>query len=115
MQKGRSVSCGASEGKNEILLKRGCKKWFHFLRLLFLKNKKAQNEYYKLSDERGGEKMMPRRCCGRRCKRPCQTAGIIFICLGAGLFLAYIIPYYLLISVLGLYLICMGICFIIRK
>lgn len=56
-----------------------------------------------------------KRCCGRRCKPPCRTGGIILVCLGAGLFLAYIIPYYLLITVLGIGLICAGVCVLLKK
>ncbi len=52
------------------------------------------------------------KCC--RCKRNC-TPGYFFIAIGVGLFLAYSIPRYLLITLLGLGFIGMGVCMIVRK
>lgn len=54
-----------------------------------------------------GDSMWKKRCCG--CKRPRRPIGHILVALGVGLFLAYIIPYYLLIALLGIALIVAGI------
>lgn len=41
--------------------------------------------------------------------------GAILIALGIGIFIANIIPYYLLIAMLGIALIVFGICYIIKR
>mgnify|MGYP003305698157 CR=1 FL=1 len=41
--------------------------------------------------------------------------GAILIALGLGIFIANIIPYYLLIAMLGIALIVFGICYIIKR
>lgn len=41
--------------------------------------------------------------------------GAILIALGLGIFIANIIPYYLLIAMLGIALIIFGICYIIKR
>ncbi|MEG1442293.1 MAG: hypothetical protein RSB38_07390 [Oscillospiraceae bacterium] len=48
-------------------------------------------------------------CKKRKCKKPMRPIGHILVALGVGLFLAYIIPYYLLIALLGIALIGVGI------
>ena len=60
---------------------------------------------------------MIKKCCSRkRCiKKENRIFGIILISLGMGLFLAYIIPRYFLITILGLAFIVMGICCIVKK
>lgn len=57
--------------------------------------------------------MKRKNCCQFRFG--CRQTGIILISLGAGIFLAYIIPYYLLIAMLGCALIGFGIRYILRK
>ncbi|MBR5614855.1 MAG: hypothetical protein IKW64_06130 [Clostridia bacterium] len=52
-----------------------------------------------------------RRCCR---SRP-SAVGFFFIAIGSGLFLAYVIPRYLLITMLGMCLIGAGVCIIIKK
>lgn len=60
--------------------------------------------------------MLNRRCCGRKCaKKQNKTFGIILISIGTGLFLAYIIPRYFLITLFGLALLCMGIVCLTKK
>ena len=60
--------------------------------------------------------MFCRKCNRRKCCRgPNKTFGIILISVGTGLFLAYIIPYYLLITMLGLALVFAGVCSLIKK
>lgn len=56
--------------------------------------------------------MWRKRCCGGRRKFP---IGAILIALGVGILLAYIIPYYILITLLGIALIAAGIWFIRKK
>ncbi len=61
-----------------------------------------------------------RRCvidmmCKKKCRGPNKSVGFFFIAIGLGLFLAYILPYYLLICLLGLGLICAGVSFIMKK
>jgi len=51
---------------------------------------------------------MWRRRCGCHGRNPLPL-GAILISLGLGIFLAHIIPYYLLITLFGIALICMGI------
>ncbi len=51
--------------------------------------------------------MWRKRGCG--CRRGCKQIGSILIALGLGIFLAHIIPYYLLITMLGIALIALGI------
>ncbi len=53
-----------------------------------------------------------RRCCRRRSN--CGV-GWFFIAMGCGLFFAYAIPRYVLITLLGLALIGAGICVILKK
>ncbi len=53
-----------------------------------------------------------RKCCRKRSN--CGV-GYFFIAMGGGLFLAYAIPRYVLITLLGLCLIGAGICVIIKK
>lgn len=53
--------------------------------------------------------MWNRKCCGKRGKFP---IGPLLIALGVGILLAYIIPYYILVTLLGLALIITGIWFI---
>lgn len=53
-----------------------------------------------------------RKCC---CKRNNCSAGYFFIAVGVGLFLAYAIPRYLLITLLGLSFIGVGVCIIIKR
>ena len=52
-------------------------------------------------------------CCCR--KNTCWRLGPILISLGLGIFLAYIIPYYLLITLLGCGLIVLGIWYLMKK
>ena len=60
--------------------------------------------------------MFNRRCAKKRCLGGTgKTFGIILISVGTGLFLAYIIPYYMLITLLGLSLIVAGICNLLKK
>lgn len=56
---------------------------------------------------------MWRRCC-RKGKGRFPT-GPILIAMGIGILLAYIIPYYILITILGIALIAAGICVIRQK
>lgn len=51
--------------------------------------------------------MWRRRGCG--CRKGCKQIGSVLISLGLGIFLAHIIPYYLLITMLGIALIALGI------
>ncbi|MBQ2932722.1 MAG: hypothetical protein IJE62_07810 [Clostridia bacterium] len=53
-----------------------------------------------------------RKCCSRR--NNCSV-GYFFIAVGVGLFLAYAIPRYLLITLLGLSFVGVGVCIIIKK
>jgi len=53
-----------------------------------------------------------RRCC---CPRRFNGTGLFLIAIGVGLFLAYAIPRYLLITMLGLCLIGAGTCFLVKK
>lgn len=57
--------------------------------------------------------MLRRGKCQR--KRQNLAPGYFLIAVGVGLFLAYSIPRYVLITLLGLGLIGMGVCMIIRK
>lgn len=58
--------------------------------------------------------MWQRRGCG--CKRRWNgSLGLILISLGLGIFLARVIPYYLLIILFGCSLIVMGIRYLLRK
>ncbi|MBS6832988.1 MAG: hypothetical protein SPH44_08700 [Eubacteriales bacterium] len=50
--------------------------------------------------------LFKKRCCRNRCG---CSVGRLLIAIGAGLMLAYIIPYYLLIIILGIGLIAAGI------
>lgn len=60
--------------------------------------------------------MMRKKCCGKRCvKRENKIFGIILLSLGAGFFIAYIIPRYFLITVLGAALCFLGISCLIKK
>lgn len=52
------------------------------------------------------------RCCRHRSN---CAVGYFFIAMGVGLFLAYVIPRYFLITLLGLCLIGAGICITIKK
>ena len=51
-----------------------------------------------------------RRCCANNCR-----VGYYFIAVGIGVFMAYAIPRYLLITLLGIGLIGVGICLILKK
>ena len=51
----------------------------------------------------------------RCCKQKSNAPGYFMIALGAGLFLAYVIPRHLLITLLGLGLIGAGVCFIFKN
>ena len=51
--------------------------------------------------------MWKRRGCG--CRKGCRQIGTILISLGLGIFLAHMIPYFLLITILGIALIALGI------
>ncbi len=53
-----------------------------------------------------------RRCC---CRNNFKSLGLFFIAIGVGLFLAYAIPRYLLITLLGLALIGTGACIVAKK
>ena len=53
-----------------------------------------------------------RKCCGRN---NFKSVGLFFIAIGVGLFLAYAIPRYLLITLLGLVLIGTGACLVVKK
>ncbi len=53
-----------------------------------------------------------KKCCK---PRPYKTIAQICIALGIGVILAYIIPYYLLISMLGIGLIVCGLMFYLKK
>ncbi|MBQ7096811.1 MAG: hypothetical protein IJN96_01920 [Clostridia bacterium] len=53
-----------------------------------------------------------RKCC---CRNRTNVPGYFLIALGSGLFLAYVIPRYLLITLLGLVLVASGVCCIIKK
>ncbi len=53
-----------------------------------------------------------RRCC---CHSNLNAVGLFLIAIGVGLFLAYAIPRYLLITLLGLCLIGAGVCFMVKK
>ncbi len=53
-----------------------------------------------------------RKCC---CNSSFKGAGLFLIAIGVGLFLAYAIPRYLLITLLGLVLISAGVCFLVKK
>jgi len=60
--------------------------------------------------------MLGNRCTNRKCcKGTNKVFGIILISIGTGLFLAYIIPYYMLITLLGLALVVAGVCHLIKK
>lgn len=50
-----------------------------------------------------------------KCRKPMRPVGHVLIALGIGLLLAYIIPYYLLIALLGIALICLGIYVWVKK
>ncbi len=54
-----------------------------------------------------------------RKKRCCQTrhcgVGFFMIAIGVGLFMAYVIPRYLLITLLGLGFIVTGICMLVKR
>lgn len=52
-------------------------------------------------------RMRRRHGCG--CKKDCKQIGSVLVSLGIGIFLAHIIPYYLLIAMLGIALIALGI------
>ena len=58
--------------------------------------------------------MWRKKRCGCR-QNSGRQIGIILIALGLGIFLAYIIPYYLLITILGVALIVLGIWYIMKK
>ncbi len=53
-----------------------------------------------------------RKCCHRRSN---SGVGFFFIAMGCGLFFAYAIPRYVLITLLGLGLIGAGICVLLKK
>lgn len=53
-----------------------------------------------------------KRCCRKRSN---CAVGYFFIAMGCGLFLAYAIPRYVLITLLGLCLIGAGVCVIVKK
>ncbi len=52
-----------------------------------------------------------KRCCQAR---PCGL-GFFMIAIGLGLFMAYVIPRYLLITLLGLVFIGTGICMLVKR
>ncbi len=57
---------------------------------------------------------MFRKCCGGR--RSCRfPIGPLLISIGSGILLAYIIPYYILIIMLGIALVIAGIWFVGKK
>lgn len=73
-------------------------------------NKNYTSEYNKTKGVVAA--MLPkRRCCRSRPK----GAGLFFIAIGTGLFLAYVIPRYLLITILGICFISTGACMLIKK
>ncbi|MBQ7960648.1 MAG: hypothetical protein IJ285_05455 [Clostridia bacterium] len=53
-----------------------------------------------------------KRCCCRNCL---YGAGLYLIAVGAGLLMAYAIPRYMLIVALGIGLIALGFCWVIKK
>jgi hypothetical protein len=53
-----------------------------------------------------------KKCC---CRNNFKGAGLFLIAIGVGLFLAYAIPRYLLITLLGLTLIGTGVCIVVKK
>ena len=55
---------------------------------------------------------MNRRKC---CTRSNATVGCFFVAVGLGLFLAYVIPRYVMIMLLGIGLIGCGICLTVKK
>ena len=57
---------------------------------------------------------MFRKCCGgkKNCRFP---IGPFLIAIGAGILLAYIIPYYILIMLLGIAFVVAGVCVINKK
>ena len=60
--------------------------------------------------------MLSNRCTNRKCcKRTNKIFDVILISIGTGLFLAYIIPYYMLITLLGLSLVVAGVCHLLKK
>lgn len=62
----------------------------------------------------GGLPLRKNNRCGG-CRPRCRQVGIILIAVGIGIFLAYIIPYYLLITMLGCALIGLGIRYLCKK
>lgn len=53
--------------------------------------------------------------CKKRCCARSNTAGCFFIAVGLGLFLAFVIPRYVLIMLLGVGCIGAGICMLLKK
>ncbi len=49
----------------------------------------------------------------RRCGKP-PKVGYVFICLGAGMFLANVLPYYLLVTLFGIAIIGIGVWIVIK-
>ncbi len=49
----------------------------------------------------------------RRCGKP-PKIGYAFICIGAGIFLANVLPYYLLVTLFGLVIIGVGVWIVIK-
>ena len=68
-------------------------------------------EALSLLKDGGGVVLKRRKCCR---SRP-NAAGCFFIAVGVGLFLAYAIPRYVLITLLGLGIIAAGVCIICKK
>ncbi len=52
---------------------------------------------------------------GRRGNKKCFPWAYIFIAAGIGLMLSYILPYSLLVTLLGIGLVAIGICFFKRR
>jgi len=51
----------------------------------------------------------------RCCRNHSNSIAFFLIAIGVGLFLAYVIPRYLLITLLGIGLISTGVCFLVKK
>ncbi len=59
--------------------------------------------------------MLRKKHCSRCAPKRGSGIGYFFIAMGTGLFFAYAIPRYILITILGLCLIGGGICMIVKK
>ena len=56
-----------------------------------------------------------RRCCCTHNHFGYVRLGLFFIAVGVGLFMAYAIPRFILITFMGIVLIAAGVCFMIKK